>query len=183
MNKSELMVYLEKIDNGLDRPAMLYIYGSAVCILLDQPDRISLDIDVAAPYSDVDYGALSRAAELAGIPVNPQEDTSANHIKWIQALRLCLPEPSPGQEMILWKGRCLTVKSGSLADLIASKLIRYDEIDQADIQYLSAQSRIDIHAIKDSIRRLPSSFKEDPLVIENLKNLEIDLKIWSGEEQ
>ncbi len=42
---------------------MLYIYGSAVCILLDEPERTSLDIDVAAPYSDADYGAIVRAIE------------------------------------------------------------------------------------------------------------------------
>jgi len=52
MNKSELIAYLEGIDGGLQQPAMLYIYGSAVCILLDEPDRTSLDIDVAGPYSD-----------------------------------------------------------------------------------------------------------------------------------
>ncbi len=80
MNKIELLAYLEKIDEALTRPAMLYIYGSAVCILLDQPDRTSLDVDVAAPYSDVAYGDLVQAAEQAGIPVNPPEETSANHI-------------------------------------------------------------------------------------------------------
>jgi len=45
MNKSELIAYLEGVDSGLQQPAMLYIYGSAVCILLDEPDRTSLDID------------------------------------------------------------------------------------------------------------------------------------------
>jgi len=49
MNKSELIDYLEGIDGGLKQPAMLYIYGGAVCILLDEPDRTSLDIDVAGP--------------------------------------------------------------------------------------------------------------------------------------
>ena len=68
MNKKELLAYFEKIDADLEQPAMLYIYGSAVFILLDEPDRISLDIDVAAPYSDADYGAFAEAAERAGLP-------------------------------------------------------------------------------------------------------------------
>lgn len=46
MNKSDLLAYLAKIDDALTQPAMLYIYGSAVCIILDQPDRTGLDIDL-----------------------------------------------------------------------------------------------------------------------------------------
>jgi len=180
MNKSELLGYLERIDAELKKPAVLYIYGSAVCILLDQPDRTSLDIDVAAPYSDVDYGALSSAAERAGIPVNPKDESSSNHIEWIQSLRLCLPKPSSDHEMLLWQGSVLTIKSGSLADLIASKLIRYDEIDQGDIQYLYAQSKISFSDVEEAVRHLPPSFNTDALVLENLKNLEVDIRIWRG---
>ncbi len=33
MDKQQLLSYLDKLDASLDRPAMLYIYGSAVCIL------------------------------------------------------------------------------------------------------------------------------------------------------
>lgn len=183
MNKKELLAYLKKIDVELDQPAMLYIYGSAVCILLDEPDRISLDIDVAAPYSDADYGAMAEAAERAGIPVNPAEDTSSNHIEWIQAMRLCLPKPSPGNEMILWQGRMLTIKSCSLPELVASKLIRYDEIDQGDIQYLCTQSKIKFSDVKDAVRRLPAPFNSDVVVLENLKNLQMDIKMWRGEKQ
>ena len=51
MNKSELIVYLERIDHALQAPATLYLYGSAACILLDEPDRTSLDIDVAGQTS------------------------------------------------------------------------------------------------------------------------------------
>lgn len=183
MNKKELLAYLRKIDTELDQPAMLYIYGSAVCILLDEPDRISLDIDVAGPYSNADYGAIAEAAERAGIPVNPPEDTSSNHIEWIQALRLCLPKPSPENEMILWQGKMLTIKSCSLPELVASKLIRYDEIDQGDIQYLCSQSKIELSDVKDAVRRLPAPFSNDMVVLENLKNLQMDIKMWKGEKQ
>lgn len=183
MNKRELLGYLENLDAELEKPTMLYIYGSAVCILLDQPDRASLDIDVAAPYSDVDYGALSRAAERAGIPVNPSEETTSNHIEWIQSLRLCLPKPSADTEMILWQGINLVIKCGSLCELIASKLIRYDEIDQGDIQYLYAQSKIEFADVQDAVSRLPAPFNRDVMVLENLANLEVDLKIWSEDPQ
>ena len=183
MNKKELLAYLEKIDAELDQPAMLYIFGSAACILLDEPDRISLDIDVAAPYSDADYGAIAQAAERAGIPVNPSEETSSNHIEWIQALRLCLSKPSPENEMLLWQGKRLTIKSGSIPELIASKLIRYDEIDQGDIQYLCAQSKIAFSDVEDAVKRLPPPFNRDTVVMENLKNLQIDMNMWRGDGQ
>lgn len=179
MDKSELLVYLKKIDDALVHPSMLYIYGSAVCILLDQPERTSLDIDVAAPYSDVVYSDLVQAAERAGIPVNPAEDSSSNQIEWVLPLRLCLPEPLAKSEMVLWQGVKLAVKCGSVADLIASKLIRYDEIDQGDIQYLYAQSGVDLKEIQDAVKRLPNQFRNDALVVDNLLNLEADLKLWT----
>ncbi|MFM8715977.1 MAG: hypothetical protein ACKOF3_04215, partial [Spartobacteria bacterium] len=85
MNKAELLGYLEKIDGELKSPAILHIYGSAAFMLLDEPDRTSLDIDVAAPYSDVDESELRRAAELAGIPLNPADDYTSDHLEWISA--------------------------------------------------------------------------------------------------
>lgn len=56
MDKQRLTGYLEQLDQALRRSADLYIYGSAAFILLDEPDRTSLDIDVAGPYSNVDMG-------------------------------------------------------------------------------------------------------------------------------
>ncbi len=178
VDKNELLTYLERIDNALIGPAMVYIYGSAVCILLDEPDRTSLDIDVAGPYSDVDYGAFRHAAEEAGLPVNPREDTGKNHIEWIQALRLCLPKPSPERTTVLWQGARLTVKSGSPADLIASKLIRYDAIDQGDIQYLLTQARVTYAEVADAVNRLPAPFNDDCMVLENLENFRADAELW-----
>jgi hypothetical protein len=180
MDKQQLLNYLEKLDAALDHPAMLYIYGSAVCILLDEPDRTSLDIDVAGPYSDADYGAIVRAAERVGIPVNPAGDTPTDHIEWIQALRLCLPAPSPERSMLLWQGAQLTVKSGSPADLIASKLIRYDEVDQGDMQFLFSQTRISFDDVADAVKRLPPPFNDDCMVLENLKNYRMDTELWKG---
>ena len=157
---------------------MIYIYGSAVCILLDEPDRTSLDIDVAGPYSEVDYAAFRHAAEKAGLPVNPREDTDKNHIEWMQALRLCLPKPAPERAIVLWQGAKLTVKSGSPADLIASKLIRYDAIDQGDIQYLLTQARVTYAEVADAVNRLPAPFNGDCMVLENLENFRADAELW-----
>lgn len=180
MDKKQLLEYLQKLDAALEQPAMLYIYGSAVCILLDEPDRTSLDIDVAAPFSEIDYHSLVLAAEKAGIPVNPDDDMTINHIEWIQPLRLCLPSPVPEQSMLLWQGAKLTVKSGSPADLIASKLIRYDEIDQTDIQFLLSQTGLRFDDVAAAVKRLPPTFKDDCIVWENLESFRIDYALWKG---
>ncbi len=82
--------------------------------------------------------------------------------------------------MILWQGEKLTLKSGSVADLIASKLIRYDEIDQGDIQFLLKQSNVGFADIEDAVKRLPDTFARDALVKDNLANLCVDITLWRG---
>lgn len=62
----------------------------------------------------------------------------------------------------------MIVKTAPLDDLIASKLIRYDEIDQSDIQYLCAQMNIEYRDIEEAVRGLPSPFR----------NLEMDMRMW-----
>ena len=178
MNKSELMSYLECIDGALREPATLYIYGSAACILLDEPDRTSLDIYVAGPYSQADEADLRRAAEAAGLPVNPGEEYGGDHIEWVGPLRLCLQPPIEGAEVTLWQGAKLRLQTGPVADLVASKLIRYDEIDRSDIQYMLTQSRTAFSDIEAAAKRLPGPFMRDPLVMENLENLRTDMAMW-----
>jgi hypothetical protein len=180
MNKAELMGYLERIDGALRQPTTLHIYGSAACMLLDEPDRTSLDIDVAGPYSQADEADVRRAAEAAGLPVNPGDAYGGDHMEWIGPLRLCLRPPVAGTEMTLWQGARLRVQTGSAADLVASKLIRYDAIDRSDVQYLVTQAGVSFGDIEAAARRLPAPFARDPLVIENLQNLRADLAIWGG---
>jgi hypothetical protein len=178
MNKSELVSYLEKIDSALNDRAILYIYGSGACMLLDEPDRTSLDLDVAGSYSRVDEADLRKAADSAGIPVNPDESYQGNHIEWIGPLRLCLQPPTKKETMILWQGTKLTIETASIPNLIASKLIRYDEIDQGDIQYLLSQGNFTHAEIVNAASNLPAQFANDQMVKKNLINLEIDMKIW-----
>ena len=178
MNKSQLIAYLEGIDRALRSKAMLYVYGSAACILLDEPDRTSLDVDVAGPYSEVDQADLRRAADSVGLPVNPGDDYAGDHIEWTGPLRLCLQPPVEGTGLTLWQGAKLRIQSGPIADLIASKLIRYDEIDRSDIQYLLSQRPVSFLEIEEAAARLPAPFARDPLVRENLDNLKTDLEMW-----
>ena len=178
MNKAELTDYLERIDGALQAPATLCIYGSAACILMDEPGRTSLDIDVAAPYSQADESDFRRAAEAAGVPVNPGEDYGGDHVEWVGPLRLCLQRPEAGTETTLWQGAKLRLQTGPVSELIASKLIRYDAIDRTDVQYLMAQAHTPFDEIEAAAKRLPGPFARDPLVAENLENLRADMAQW-----
>ena len=173
-----MLAYLNDMDETLAEETELVVYGSAAFILLDEDGRTSLDIDVAAPYSRANYPDLCRAAERSGLPVNPADDTALDHIEWISSLRLCLRKPRPEDEIVLWRGKRLTVKTVSAADLIASKLIRYDAIDQADIQHVFRMAKPSFKSIKSAVDALPEPFNTDPLVLENLENLKADLRMW-----
>jgi len=181
MNKKEITDYFTRLDEVMTSSVELYLYGSAVVILLDAPDRTSLDIDVAGPYSLADQGELARASLLAGLPINPDPSYSGNHLEWVGPLRLCLPPPNserPG--MVLWQGKRLMVRTASVPDLVASKLIRYDETDRADIQFLFVQFNFTWESVSDSVARLPHPFSSDVLVLENLNYLRNDMQLWSG---
>jgi hypothetical protein len=180
MDSLQLLAYLEGIDRALRDQATLYIYGSAACILLGEPDRTSLDVDVAGPYSDVDQGDLRRAAETVGLPVNPADDYAGDHIEWVGPLRLCLRPPVESRALTLWQGSKLRIRTGPIADLIASKLIRYDEIDQSDIRYLLTQGDVAFADVEAAVAQLPAPFANDPLVRKNLLNLKADMDIWRG---
>ena len=180
MNKNQLVTYFERIDVALHDETILHIYGSAAFILLDEPERTSLDVDVAAPYCHVDERAFRDAAMHAGLPVNPELDTADDHIEWISSLRLCLPRPSPDSDIVLWRGHHLIVKTGSIHALIASKLVRYDSVDRSDVQYLLSQHTITFNDVAAAVRSLPAPFDQDAVVRENLENLRNDMAIWTG---
>jgi hypothetical protein len=137
-------------------------------------------VDVAGPYSGVDQGDLRQAAESAGLPVNPADDYAGDHIEWVGPLRLCLQPPAEGQALTLWEGARLRLQTGTIAALIASKLIRYDEIDQSDIRYLLSQGAVAYAEVEAAAARLPEPFAFDSLVRENLRNLKADIDMWRG---
>jgi len=178
MNASGLRAHLTCLDAELGEPVRLCIYGSAALMLLGQEDRFSVDVDVAAPYSAVNLGAFEAAAQRIGLPVNPTEDHSGDHIEWVGPARLCLARPTPEQTIVLWQGARLTVFTLPPADLIASRLIRYDPIDQADIQFLMVQARVQVEDVAQAVQRLPPAFRADALVKENLGNLRRDAQRW-----
>ena len=179
MNAASLREHLSNLDAALSEPAKLCIYGSAALMLMGEEDRFSVDVDVAGPYSTVNERALAAAARQIGLPVNPTEDFSGDHIEWVGPARLCLAAPSPDNTLLLWQGGRLIVFTLPPPDLIASRLIRYDPTDQADIQFLLVHTPIPFEHIEAAVNRLPVAFRHDTLVRENLNNLRRDLQRWT----
>ena len=171
--------YFDRLDAMVSSGTVLYIYGGAAVAVLGSRIRTTMDIDVAEPYSRIDRAEFAAASAKAGLPVNPDADYDSAFLELVGAFRLCVPEPTsekPG--IVVYSGRNLTVRTGSAADLIASKLVRYDEQDQQDIQFLLKTGAVTLEAVKESASRLPAAFREDALVRENLANLGADMKIW-----
>lgn len=180
MNKEKIINYLELLDTGLAAKTSLYIYGSAALILLDEPERMSLDIDIASAYSEADQNDLRHVAAQIGLPVNPEADYQYDYIEWVAPLRLCLPPPADNVGIVLWQGAKLIIKTGFIAELVASKLIRYDETDRADIQFLLKQYPFAWADVCSAVNRLSSQFRNDIVIVENLKNLKNDIDTWKN---
>lgn len=178
MDSNKLRAYLAAMDEHLQGDAALVVYGSAAFILLGETDRTTLDIDVAAAYSVADYPDLERAAREAGLAMDPDETSQEDHIEWIGPLRLCLPEPDDATSLTLWRGRRLTVRTVSAAELAASKLVRYDAIDAADVRFLCSQAGLSFEDVSKAARRLPARFGDDPIVRENMEALRADMDMW-----
>lgn len=121
---------------------------------------------------------MRKAAASIGLPINPDDDYPGDHIKWIGPLRLCLQPPDETTGLPLWQGSKLTVRTGSVADLIASKLIRYDSIDRSDVQFLLTQYPLPFETIASAVDRLPFPFATDSVLRENLGNLNADMALW-----
>lgn len=180
MNAASLREHLSQLDAALSEPARACVYGSAALMLLGQDDRFSLDMDVAGPYSEIKEPSFSVAAAAIGWPVNPGAEFTGDHIEWVSSLRLCLAPPSPDDVRVLWQGRHLTVFTLPPADLVASRLIRYDPTDQADIQFLLIQTGVHFSQVAEAVERLPMPFRNDLLVRENLENLRRDMERWTA---
>ena len=180
MDSKKLIDYLETIDSYLSGEVVIYLYGSCAQMLLGEELRTSLDIDIAGPYCSGRLQEFRTAAEKAGLPINPGVSYQGDHIEWIGPLRLALPKPDSESDIVLWQGDRLTVRSVSPAHLIASKLIRYDASDMADIRFVIENARISYTEVCASVDELPKQFRNDPVLKDNLKSLKSDMMIWEG---
>lgn len=181
IDESVVRGYFERLDPLVKPGTELFIIGGAAIALLGAKIRTTVDVDVAAPYSRVDMSNFRDASASAGLPVNPAPGYQGAYVEYVEPLMLTLPSPAEGESaVILFRGFNLTVKTGTPADLIASKLFRYSEKDAGDIRFLMESAGVSLDDVRKSVERLPSRFRNDVLVRDNLANLESDCVIWRG---
>lgn len=181
INEQESEAYFERLDPLVETGTVLFVIGGSAIAQLGAKIRVTADIDVALPYSRIDLASFAVASEKAGLPVNPEFGYQGAYIELVKPLMLTLPKPmSEDSCIVLFQGINLTVKTSSPADLVASKLYRYSEQDQEDIQFLMGRGATTLDDVKDAVSRLPPRFRDDVIVRDNLSNLEADLKIWGG---
>ena len=126
MNATTLREHLARLDAALGEPARLCIYGSAALMLMGEEDRFSLDIDVAGSYSVVSERTLATAAQQIGLPINPPEHFTGDHIYRMPTMlgrfreRLGGAEPIPA-EVPAWMVRDIGLPLFSRVATPASK--------------------------------------------------------------
>lgn len=179
INEQTVREYFSRLDALVGSKTELFVIGGSAVALLGAKIRTTVDVDVAMPYSMMDVAAFAEASEKAGLPVNPAFGYQGAYIELVQPLMLTLPRPKSDETLpVLFQGTNLTVRTGSGADLVASKLYRYSEQDQEDIQFLMLRGGVTLEAVRESVSRLPERFRDDVLVTENLGNLERDAEQW-----
>ena len=175
--------YFERLDPLVRPGTILFVIGGSAIAQLGAKIRVTSDIDVALPYSHLELSEFAAASAKAGLPVNPAFGYQGAYIELVKPLMLTLPKPTSEDDcIVLFQGVNLTVRTSSPADLVASKLYRYSEQDQEDIQFLMGPGGATLEGVREAVSRLPARFRDDVLVRENLSNLEADLQLWKGGE-
>lgn len=179
VNEATLAEYFGRLDPLVKPGTVLFVFGGAAVALLGAKIRTTVDIDVAAPYSRIDMASFREASEKAGLPVNPPPGRQGAYLELVGQYMLSLPTPKSDESCtVLFSGLNLTVKSGSAADLVASKLVRYNEKDRGDAQFLAEAANLTEADVADAVRRLPPRFRDDVVVRENFVNFKGDIAMW-----
>lgn len=179
IDETTVTEYFVRLDRLVKPGTVLYVIGGSAIALLGAKIRTTADVDVALPYSRFNLSEFSEASAAAGLPVNPSFGYQGAYLELVKPLMLTLPAPKSEESLQeLFVGTNLVVRTGSGADLVASKLYRYSDQDQEDIQFLMLRGGVTMADVAEAVERLPERFRHDVLVRENLANLESDLKLW-----
>lgn len=178
INEQTANEYFVRLDPLVRAGTELFVIGGAAIALLGAKIRVTADIDVVLPYSKIDMANFIDASNKVGLPVDPAMGYQGIYVETIKPLMLTLPTPVEGQQIVLFSGSNLTVRTCSASDLAASKLYRCGEQDLEDIQFLVQACGVTFDQIAESVSRLPQRFRDDVLVQENLENLKTDMVMW-----
>jgi len=171
MDEPKLRELLEDLDANLEHATELVIRGGAAALALGLEQRVTVDIDVL-PASRFVEADLRRACALAGLGFNPADKdlTDRDYLEVVPEETLVLPEPSPERPYnTVFRGMRLTVRTPPAADLVVGKLKRLDPEDLADVAFFIERFRLTRDDLTEAAGRLPSRFRADPVLQDNLR--------------
>lgn len=114
----------------------LEIIESWSLINAGMPARSTADLDIWAPASHVDSGALASACAVAGLDFDPTGEVTRPYVQVVQPGIVSVPDHTP-MEVGRWGG--LILLTPPPAALAAAKLTRAEPQDIADILFLRSK--------------------------------------------
>lgn len=171
MDAIKLRQVFERLDQALEHQTELLIRGGAAVLAYGLEQRVTIDIDVL-PSSRFVEADLRRACAAVGLGFNPLDKDLAeqDYVEVVPEETLILPRPDPERGYnTVFRGEHLTVKTPPAADLIAGKLKRLEAEDLVDVVFLIERFRLTKDDLTEAFERLPSRFKSDPVVQDNLR--------------
>lgn len=160
----EAAVILETLDRHLRGPAEIRLLGGGALTLAYGHERSTEDVDLL--QDDAEIEAMLETADFG----HALDDTNAE----LEPRGLYLTHIWGPEQLILadgWRERCrqvdmrtltrLRVTALSPADLIISKLVRADDGDVADMEFLlrTHTTRAEVERLLDAVR-IPELFRE-----------------------
>jgi hypothetical protein len=168
---SDLEDLLAQLGDALEKPASLVVIGSAVCMSLGQPERMTMDVDVWKRSSDYDLKDLKQACKKIGLLFNPVDvdDPESAYLQLVEPGIVQLGRFDKTESV--FKTGNLRISRPPAENIIASKLVRGEARDYDDCAYLIATTRTPLQKIRQAIDSIEDEFARESAQ-ENLVVLE-----------
>jgi hypothetical protein len=152
---------LTRVGEHLKKPARLVLIGSTVGMWYGQPGRMTEDVDVWSPKSQVDLADIRQACEKAGVVFDPKGED-------ITGIGLYIQMVTPGVVHVgKWKAEERMFTTGKLEvvhppaeNIVACKLVRAEPHDIDDIVFLISRLNVDMERVRAAVATLSGSARE-----------------------
>lgn len=173
---------LARVGEHLQKPARLVLIGSSVGMWYGQPGRMTEDVDVWSPKSQVDLADIKQACQKAGIAFDPKGDDLSGVGLYIQMV-------TPGVVHVgTWKTEENMFRSGMLEvvhppaeNIIACKLVRAEPHDIDDIIFLVRRLSVGMDRVRAAVATLSGTARDT--AEENMIFLELRQAAMGGADQ
>lgn len=155
LNGSDWFDLVERLASRLGKegpPVQLCLVSSSACLFGEMVGRTSRDLDLWRPVSDYDRQELRQAAEAVGLLFDPKTTLEPDR-PYLQVIEPGIVGIGDFTPILIERIGRLRLLRPPIENLIASKLIRCDARDIADILFLQNIHRPDVERIRSIISR------------------------------